>query len=180
MTKGKRTGVIYRCMLGAGVAAMLTMHAQAQTHQWSFPLEGAQEVAPVATPGTGWAVVTYDTGTRLLEWEVQYSDLLANSTNAHFHGPADFGVNAGVRVGMYDNTPATIITADIGVTAGSFVGYHTISEEFETELLAGLWYINIHSTQHTGGEIRGQVVPEPTALALLGLAGAALLLRRRV
>lgn len=162
------------------VAALASLPAQAEILVWNFGLDGAQETPPVATPGAGTATVTYDTATRFLEWEVHYSGLLANSTNAHFHGPAGFGEGpAGVRLGMVSATPATILQADIGGTSGSFIGYHTITEENEAELLAGLWYINIHSTQHTGGEIRGQVVPEPAALTLLGLTGCMFLLRRR-
>jgi hypothetical protein len=38
-------------------------------------------------------------------------------------------------------------------------------------ILAGLSYINFHTVQFGGGEIRGQllVVPEPATLALMGL-----------
>ena len=41
--------------------------------------------------------------------------------------------------------------------------------------------MNIHSTTFTGGEIRGQVIPEPTTLLLigLGLAGVAVAQRKR-
>ncbi len=181
MTNGNRTGVMFRHILGAlTVAAVTTLQADAQTHVWNFGLDGAQETPAVVTPGTGTATVTYDTATRYLEWEVHYQDLVANSTNAHFHGPAAFGEGpAGVVLGMVSSTPATILQADIGGTFGSLIGYHTITEEMEAQLLAGLWYINIHSTQHPGGEIRGQVVPEPTALALLGFVGTTLLMRRR-
>ncbi len=53
-----------------------------------------------------------------------------------------------------------------------------------TDLLAGLWYLNLHTTLHLGGEIRGQVlasVPEPTTLSLLGAAliGFGLTTRRK-
>src|SRR5262245_28045335 len=36
-------------------------------------------------------------------------------------------------------------------------------------LLAGRSYINFHTTQYPGGEIRGFLVPEPATLTLLGL-----------
>jgi CHRD domain len=36
---------------------------------------------------------------------------------------------------------------------------------------AGLAYINFHTVQFGGGEIRGQIVPEPSAIVLTGLGG---------
>jgi hypothetical protein len=50
-------------------------------------------------------------------------------------------------------------------------------------ILSGHSYINFHTNQFTGGEIRGNiaVIPEPSTMALLGLgcAAVALLGRRR-
>jgi len=50
-----------------------------------------------------------------------------------------------------------------------------------SQLEGGLWYINIHSANFGGGEIRGQIlpVPEPSTLALLGLGAGALVWRLR-
>ena len=85
----------------------------------------------------------------MLSWTISYSGLVGTSTDAHFHGPALPGVNAGVRVPI----PHTD-----GLTADTLIGSAVISAAFETELLNGLWYVNIHSTFRPGGEIRGQVV----------------------
>ena len=48
-------------------------------------------------------------------------------------------------------------------------------------LLNGLCYINFHTMQNGGGEIRGQIVPEPSTMILLGagLAAAGIWKRRR-
>jgi hypothetical protein len=148
--------------------------ASALTYNVSASLDGAQETPPVATPATGTLTGTYDDTTNILLWSGSFSGLIGTSTDAHFHGPAAVGVGpAGVR------EPITAASGDvfpIGVTSGSFSGSATsatISASDETELLAGLWYINIHSTFRPGGEIRGQLlltaVPEPATLALLAL-----------
>jgi hypothetical protein len=64
-----------------------------------------------------------------------------------------------------------------GLAADTLIGSATLTAAQETMLLSNLLYINIHSTFRPGGEIRGQVVPEP-ATALLVLGGLALLGRR--
>jgi len=125
-------------------------------------LDGAQETPPVVTPATGTASLSYDDVTNLLSWTISYSGLVGTTTNAHFHGPAAIGVGpAGVQLGI----PFTA-----GVTANTLIGSGTLTSTQETQLLGGLWYINIHSTYAGGGEIRGQVlvVPEPVAVTLLG------------
>jgi CHRD domain/PEP-CTERM motif len=160
--------------LGAAVAALvLTVSAApagATIINLFATIDGAQETPPVATPATGTASITYNDVSNQLDWTITFSGLLGTINNAHFHGPAPVGVPAGVRVGI----PFTA-----GVTADTLVGSAIISEAFETELLGQLWYINIHSTFAPGGEIRGQVIPEPGTLLLAGLGLIALAARRR-
>lgn len=125
-------------------------------------IDGAQANAGAGTgsPGTGFATMTLDTDTNLFSWDISWSDLVGNETVMHFHGPATPDQNAGVQVNF----------GAISGTTSPSIGSTTISDAQETDLLAGLWYINIHTDQFPGGEIRGQVnvVPIPAAVWLFG------------
>ncbi len=127
-------------------------------------IDGAQANAGGGTgsAGTGAGTMTLDHDTLEFSWFVAWQDLAAPVTVAHFHGPAMPGQNAGVEV---------------AIDAGSnpSIGSALLSSSQADDLLAGLWYINIHSQAFPGGEIRGQVVavsqvPVPAALWLFGSA----------
>jgi hypothetical protein len=92
------------------------------------------------------ATVTYDTVTGELTWNVTYSSLSSPINGAHFHGPTPAGFDAPITVTMAAG-PSPI------------VGSATLSPTHAGQLLAGQWYINIHSDNFGGGEIRGQVAP---------------------
>ena len=131
-------------------------------------IDGAQAAAGAGTgsSGTGFATMTFDTTTNQFNWNVAWSGLV-NETAAHFHGSALPNQNAGVQV-------------SIGVATNPAISSAIITNAQATDLLAGLWYINIHTQAFLGGEIRGQVsvIPIPAALwlfgsGLLGLVGIA-------
>jgi hypothetical protein len=128
----------------------------------------------------------------------QTPDTFDNLVAAHIHVGAPPGSNAPVRWGFFgapdnDNNPDNLVVTPFpfGV-GGTFTsiwnqpegnGGTTLTSNLP-EIIAGLSYINFHTVQFSGGEIRGQLlmVPEPGGAILLGAAIAGLFgyCRRRV
>jgi CHRD domain len=108
-------------------------------------LDGKSEVPPVTSAATGTADLDYDPASKKLTWTVTYGGLSGPATAAHFHGPAEAGKNAGVAV--------AIPNAGTSPVSGSA----TLTDAQAADLVAGKYYINIHTAANPGGEIRGQV-----------------------
>lgn len=145
----------------------------------SFPLTVAQTNPMASFPDgatlpSGLAMVQVDTNANTISWEVSYQNLTGPiiAPGAHFHGPASLGSNAGIEVFLTDGNPPEPAT-------GTLMGSASLTDQQEMDVLAGLWYLNIHTEANLSGELRGQVVstpiPEPSsAILLMGglLAGA--------
>ena len=120
--------------------------ARAEMVAYKAALNGASEVPPNDSKGTGTVDASYDTATKKLTWTVTYSGLTGPATMAHFHGPAPAGANAG---------PA--ITLDPAKLASPAKGEATLTDAQAKELATGQWYLNVHTAAHPPGEIRGQL-----------------------
>jgi hypothetical protein len=108
-------------------------------------LDGKSEVPPNTSAGKGTADLNYDAASKKLSWKVTYSGLSGPATAAHFHGPAESGKNAGVAVPI--SNPAS----------SPVEGSATLTDAQAADLVAGKYYVNIHTAANPGGEIRGQV-----------------------
>ena len=126
--------------------ALAAAPAMAATLNFTADLSAKAVVPPTASTGTGKADVTFDTATKMLTWTVTYKGLTGKPTAAHFHGPAAVGANAGPVVGLTGSLDSPI--------KGTF----TLNDKQASELEAGMWYINVHTSKYADGEIRGQVV----------------------
>lgn len=115
------------------------------------PMSGAQENPAVTTTATGSFDATYNPESKQFNITVRWQGLSGNATLMHIHGPAERGVNTGVIQNF-----ATLFAS---APSGSFSTSFTINGTTQTEadLLAGKWYVNIHTAAHGGGEIRGQI-----------------------
>ena len=131
-------------MLALGAAIAFAGPAFAE--KMKATLDGKAEVPPNASTGTGTADIDYDAATKKMTWKVTYSGLSGPATAAHFHGPAAAGANAGVKVPI--TNPAT----------SPVEGSATLNDEQAADLMAGKYYVNIHTAANPGGEIRGQVM----------------------
>lgn len=113
-------------------------------------LSGFQETAEAGVPAAGAARVVFNENTGELTWTVVYEGLTGAATGMHFHGPAAAGQNAGVKID---------IGGASGLESGTTGSTMLTSPDDIDDLLAGLWYINVHTAANPGGEIRGQVEP---------------------
>ncbi|MEW6643557.1 MAG: CHRD domain-containing protein [Pseudomonadota bacterium] len=123
---------------------MLAGPALAETIAMKVPLSGAAEVPATTSKGSGTADVTFDTASKKLSWKLTYSGLTGPATMAHFHGPAGAGQNASPVV-------------PIPNTASGSEGSATLTDAQAADLMAGKYYVNVHTAANPAGEIRGQV-----------------------
>ncbi len=133
-------------LVAAFIAALLVAGpAAAEVISLKADARGSNEVPPNTSAGSATLTATYDTTTRQFAYKGSYRGLSGSATGLHFHGPAGPTQNAGIVVPV--NPPAA-----------SFEGSATLTEAQANDLLAGRWYLNVHTEAHKGGEVRGQVV----------------------
>ena len=114
------------------------------------------EIPSATAPGAvGSAAMILDTNTSQFSWVIEFSGLTGPATAAHFHeGAAD---QTGPVVLDLDTDPGVTFSG-VGQSSGMFSGGKILSSTDIDNILAGLWYINIHTVANGPGELRGQVL----------------------
>jgi hypothetical protein len=112
-------------------------------------LAGANEVPANVSTGSGVLETSLDKKTNVLTWKVTYAGLTGPVKAGHFHGPATAGANAGVALGFSGSMESPI------------KGSATLTAAQAADVLAGTWYVNLHTANNPGGEVRGQVMTAP-------------------
>lgn len=107
-------------------------------------LSGANEIPAVTTTAMGSVTGTFNKTTKILAITVNYSGMTPNAW--HIHKGAT-GANGGVvfNLGTSFSSPFSYTTA-------------ALNTEQETDLLAGNFYVNLHSAKAPTGEIRGNLM----------------------
>jgi hypothetical protein len=127
------------------LGATIAFAGPAFAEKMKATLNGKSEVPANTSAATGNADIDYDAATKKLTWKLTYSGLSGPATAAHFHGPAETGKNAGVAVAIPN------------ATSSPAEGSATLTDAQAADLMAGKYYVNVHTAANPGGEIRGQV-----------------------
>lgn len=115
----------------------------------SAQLSGVSEVPPTKSTGTGKVDATFDKQSNVLTSTITHSGLSGPATAGHFHGPAALGVNAPPSLPLSGSLDSPI------------KGTATLTAAHASDLTAGNWYMNLHTTANPDGEIRAQVTAKP-------------------
>ena len=185
------------------VALMLTANAIAVPIGYVANLSGATEVPPNGSPGTGSVTAIFDLAAHTFDLHVTFSGLTTPTIASHIHAPtlapasgkagvatqvpSFVGFPLGVTSGTFDQTFNTLdvsfynpafVTANGGTVAGAEAAFAQALDEHKA-------YLNIHTENFPGGEIRGFLrvasVPEaiPTMVCLgMGLIGLGMFRRK--
>lgn len=150
------------------------MFAQGGVKNFQETLTGYEEVPAISTSASGAFHARISNDGSSIAYELSYTALAGDVQQAHIHF-GQIGVNGGISVFLCTNLgngpagtqacPAgpttitgTITAADVigpgdqGITTGEFA-------ELIAAIHAGRAYANVHSSAHTGGEIRAQIEP---------------------
>jgi hypothetical protein len=109
-------------------------------------INGVSEVPANGSEASGTATLTFNTDTKIFVIEVTFAGVVA--TAAHIHKGA-VGVSGGVEFGFTNPITSPINYTSVALDAAQ-----------EADLNAELYYVNIHSEEFPGGEIRGQLVKQ--------------------
>src|SRR5467141_4283237 len=141
---------------------------EGHTIRFHIRLTGDQQVPAVTTTAFGFAEVQLSEDNGTLSFEVVVCNIV-NVIASHIHVGAA-GTNGPVVLPFFGSPPPFNSTegcdtlaqgtrTSLDLVARPDQGIHNWTD-FINALVGGNTYVNVHTTAHTGGEIRGQLVHE--------------------
>jgi hypothetical protein len=160
----KRQLTVFACLA-------MALAAQAKVIEFELSPNGVPGLSPsnevsavIGSTGSGGEIgsgIKFDTDTSTLSLSLGYgsaagfTDLTGPATAMHIHGPAMADANAGVITSLMGLSFPSVNPATGGIIFGNLV----LDAGNTSNLLAGLFYINIHTATNQSGELRGQLIP---------------------
>ncbi len=153
-----------RSLLLIGLVFLFVPLVNAQS-RFHATLNGSEAVPAVTTPAHGTATFVLSKSGHSLSYTLSVSDI-ENVTMAHIHiGPP--GQEGPVAVWLYPSKPPAVtkegkfsgVLAKGTITAADLAGPlkgKTVAD-LVSDIKDGNAYVNVHTTAHPGGEIRGQI-----------------------
>jgi hypothetical protein len=151
------------------IALLATVGTAAAHNNRNFVahLSGDEEVPPVATLAQGQAIFHLSKDGSQLEFKLIVANI-ENVTQAHIHCGA-VGVNGPVVAFLYGLGP--VVSPDGILSEGTVTGANVIPrppsaacpggvanfDDLIAKIQTGGAYANVHTTDHPGGEVRGQI-----------------------
>ncbi|HEY6139530.1 MAG TPA: CHRD domain-containing protein [Thermoanaerobaculia bacterium] len=139
--------------IGLAASVFLLAAALAQAQTYGVVMTGSQE-RPSATTSTGWgnATVFFDSTRSNINVTITVTGLTSAITGAHIHEKASGSDVGNIVVGF---TPTATFTN------GKLTGTFPIDSAVAGRLAANPsnFYMNVHTSQNPGGEIRGDLTP---------------------
>jgi hypothetical protein len=114
------------------------------------PMDGGQETPGIATTAAGGALISIDRAANTMGYDIRYLGLSSAETAAHIHGYAPIGSPAGVVHALPAANPKR--------------GTWAFGAANLAAILDGRTYVNIHTVNFGGGELRGQIL-QPSLFA---------------
>ena len=150
-------------MIGAFAALLLLQGRPAQAEEFTVvaTLGGGEEVPALLTGAVGSAVITVDTDTRELTVSLRVLNLPTGSAAGHIHvGPKGVAgpvvLNFPIPAGRTGDFSLDFRAGRAEFVARPEIGILTIDDLIQAIYLGGA-YVNVHTAQFPGGEIRGQL-----------------------
>ncbi len=138
----------FSLMLTIFLSAIVFSTTALAQQRFTASVNGNQEVPVRAIGGTGRFVITLNAAETAVTVSGTYTGTTSNVVAGHIHDAGVVGVNGPVRFNfnLTGGTSGTVGPLTFAVTPAQVA-----------DLRAKRWYVNIHTSNFTGGEIRGQV-----------------------